>query len=101
METSQELWLLLRGLLALVAVLALAVVSLRFALPWLVRARGGGRERQVHVEEYLPLDHRNRLYVVRWAGLRLLVASSADGVRVLARRPAGAEGGGTEKGGVA
>jgi len=100
-ETSQEVWLLLRGLLALAAVLALAVVTLRFALPWLVRARGGGRVRQIHVEEVLPLDHRNRLYVVRWGGRRLLVASSADGVTILARRPADEESAGTEKGGAA
>ena len=85
MDTSQELWLLLRGLLALAAVLALAVVVLRFAVPWLLRARGGDRPRQVRVEEYCPLDHRNRLYVVRWAGQRLLLSSSPEGVRLLAR----------------
>lgn len=85
MDTSPDLWLLLRGLLALVAVLALAVVTLRFAVPWLLSTRGGDRPRQVRVEEYYPLDHRNRLYVVRWAGRRLLLSSSPEGVRLLAR----------------
>jgi flagellar biogenesis protein FliO len=101
--TSQDLWLLLRGLLALAAVLALAVVTLRFAVPWLLRARGGDRPRQIRVEEYYPLDHRNRLYVVRWAGSRFLLGSSPEGVRLLAREeedrePASATG---ERGGAA
>ena len=85
MDIGQDVWLLVRGLLALAAVLALAVVTLRFAVPWLLRARGGDRPRQVHVEEYCPLDHRNRLYVVHWAGQRLLLSSSPEGVRLLAR----------------
>jgi flagellar biogenesis protein FliO len=85
LETSQDLLLLLRGLLALVAVLALVVITLRFALPWAMRARGGPRPRQISVEEYCPLDQRNRLYVVRWNGLRLLLSSSVEGVRLLVR----------------
>ena len=85
METSQDLWVLLRGVLALVAVLALAVVTLRFAVPWLMRGRGGPRVRQISVEDYCLLDQRNRLYVVRWNDHRLLISSSADGVRLLVR----------------
>jgi flagellar biogenesis protein FliO len=84
-DSGQELWLLLRGVLALAAVLALAVVTLRFGLPWLVRARAGDRPRQILVEEHCPLDHRNRLYAVRWAGHRLLLSSSPEGVRLLVR----------------
>jgi flagellar biogenesis protein FliO len=83
LDPGQDLWLLLRGLLALAAVLALALVTLRYAAPFLLRLRGGDRPRQVQVEEYLPLDHRNRLYVVRWNGRRLLLSSSPDGVRLL------------------
>jgi len=86
MDASQEAWLLLRSLLALVAVLALAVVSLRYGLPWLMRQRATGPARQLHVEEVLPLDRSNRLYVVRWEGQRLLVATAPGGrVALLAR----------------
>lgn len=101
MDASQDVWLLVRGLLALAAVLALAVVTLRFAVPWLVRVRGGDRPRQVHVEEYCPLDHRNRLYVVRWAGQRLLLSASPEGVRLVAREEAGREEARDEAGGAA
>jgi len=89
MDASQEAWLVLRSFLALAAVLALAVVSLRFGLPWLLQNRLTGAARQMKVEEVLPLDRSHRLYVVRWEGLRLLLATSPSGrVSVLARRRA-------------
>jgi flagellar biogenesis protein FliO len=85
MDASQEAWLLLRSLLALVGVLALAVVSLRFGLPWLLRHRAAGSARALHVEEVLPLGRSHRLYVVRWEDERLLLATSPAGVTLLAR----------------
>lgn len=88
MDASQEAWLLLRSLLALVAVLALAVVSLRFGLPWLMRHRAAGTARQLQVEEVLPLDRGHRLYVVRWENQRLLVAASPGRLALLARSDA-------------
>jgi flagellar biogenesis protein FliO len=90
MDASQEAWLLLRSLLALVGVLALAVVSLRFGLPWLLRRRAAGSARQLHVEEVLPLDRGHRLYVVRWEGKRLLLATSPGRVALVARSEAAA-----------
>jgi flagellar biogenesis protein FliO len=88
MDASQEAWLLLRSLLALVGVLALAVVSLRFGLPWLLRHRAAGSPRQLHVEEVLPLDRGHRLYVVRWEDKRLLLATSPGRVALLDRSDA-------------
>lgn len=88
MDASQEAWLLLRALIALFAVLALAVVALRFGLPWLVRQRAAG-ERQLAVEDVCLLDRGHRLYVVRWQEERLLVATSPERVEVVGRRPAG------------
>jgi len=87
MDASQEAWLLLRGFLALAAVLLLAVVSLRFGLPWLVRQRASGPERQIHVEDVCLLDRNHRLYVVRWKEERLLIATSPERVELLARGP--------------
>jgi flagellar biogenesis protein FliO len=87
MDASQEAWLLLRGFLALAAVLLLAVVSLRFGLPWLVRQRASGPERQLHVEDVCLLDRNHRLYVVRWKEEVLLLATSQDRVDLVARAP--------------
>jgi flagellar biogenesis protein FliO len=94
MDASQEAWLLLRSFLALVAVLALAVVTLRYGLPWLMRHRATGAARQIQVEEVLPLDRSHRLYVVRWEGKRLLLATSPGRVGLVARSDAPAGTGG-------
>ena len=88
MDASQEAWLLLRGLLSLVAVLLLAVVALRFGLPWLVRQRAGVGPRQVVVEDVCLLDRNHRLYVVRFGGERLLLATTSERVELLSRSPA-------------
>jgi flagellar biogenesis protein FliO len=88
MDTSSDLLLLFRGLLALVAVVTLAVVSLRFGLPWLLRRPLAGRPRRLEVEEYCPLDRQHRLYLVRWDEERLLLATSPDRVVLLGRSPA-------------
>jgi flagellar biogenesis protein FliO len=85
MDASQEAWLLLRSFAALAAVVALAFVTLRFGLPWLMRQRGEGRPRQLLVEEYYPLDRSHRLYVVRWEAQRLLIATSPERVELIAR----------------
>jgi hypothetical protein len=96
-DASHEAWLLLRAFIALVAVLALAVVALRFGLPWLVRRNAAAGERQIVVEDVCLLDRGNRLYAVRWQGERLLVATSSEGAVLLSRRASGpeSEGGGT------
>jgi len=88
MEAGQEAWLLLRGLVALLVVLALAVLALRFGLPWLVERQRAGRPREIEVEETCLLDRRHRLYVVRWRDERLLLAASPERVALLARAPA-------------
>ena len=86
MDTGSELALLFRAVLALVVVLVLAVVSLRFGLPWLLRRPlTGGRPRRVEVEERCPLDRNHHLFLVRWDEERLLVATSPDRVALLAR----------------
>jgi flagellar biogenesis protein FliO len=98
MDTGSDLALLFRGVLALSVVLALAVVSLRFGLPWLLRRPPAGRARRLEVEERCSLDRQHHLYLVRWDEERLLVATSPDRVALLARggreaKPEGETGG--------
>jgi len=85
MDTGSDLALLFRGILALVVVVALAVVSLRFGLPWLLRRPLAARARRLEVEERCSLDRQHHLYLVRWDEERLLVATSPDRVALLAR----------------
>jgi flagellar biogenesis protein FliO len=88
MDTGSDLALLFRGVLALVVVVTLAVVSLRFGLPWLLRRTPAAGNRRIQIEETCALDRQHRLYLVRWDGERLLVATSPDQVTLLARGPA-------------
>ena len=91
MDTGSDLALLFRGILALVVVVALAVVSLRFGLPWLLRRPLAARARRLEVEERCSLDRQHHLYLVRWDEERLLVATSPDRVALLARGAGGAK----------
>jgi flagellar biogenesis protein FliO len=86
MDTGSELELVFRAVLALAVVVALAVVSLRFGLPWLLRRPlAGGRPRRLEVEERCSLDRHHHLFLVRWDEERLLVATSPDRVALIAR----------------
>ena len=62
-----ELWTLLRVVVSLAVVLALAVVALRFGLPRLMGmgALGGARTRRMQVLESAPLDRQHRVALVR------------------------------------
>src|SRR5512143_294983 len=85
MDTGSELELLFRAVLALVVVVVLAVVSLRFGLPWLLKRPLAGRPRRLEVEERCSLDRHHHLFLVRWDDERLLVATSPERVSLLAR----------------
>ena len=85
-----ELWTLLRVLVSLAVVLALAVVALRFGLPRLMGmgALGGGRPRRLVVLESAPLDRQHRVALVRVSGREYLVGVGAAGVTALDSWPA-------------
>ena len=85
MDTGSGLALLFRAVLALLVVVVLAVVSLRFGLPWLLRRPLGGRPRRLEVEERCSLDRNHHLFLVRFDDERLLVATSPDRVSLLTR----------------
>ena len=80
-----ELWTLLRVVVSLAVVLALAVVALRFALPRLMGmgTLGGGRGRRLEVLESAPLDRQHRVALVRVGGREYLLGVGAAGVTAL------------------
>jgi flagellar biosynthetic protein FliO len=91
-----ELWTLLRVVVSLAVVLALAVVALRFGLPRLMGmgALGGARTRRLQVLESAPLDRQHRVALVRVGGREYLLGVGSAQVTALDSWPAdGAEGG--------
>ena len=89
-----ELWTLLRVVVSLAVVLALAVVALRFGLPRLMGmgALGGARSRRLQVLESAPLDRQHRVAIVRVAGREYLLGVGSAQVTALDSWPAaGAE----------
>lgn len=85
-----ELWTLLRVVVSLAVVLAVAVVALRFGLPRLLGmgALGGGRPRRLEVLESAPLDRQHRVALVRVAGREYLLGVGAAQVTALDSWPA-------------
>lgn len=85
MTTGSEIWTLLRVLLSLVVVLSLAVVLLRYGLPWLQKLQGFTPARgQLEIVQIVALDRLHKLAVVRYAGRELLLGIGGGGVRRLA-----------------
>ena len=90
-----ELWTLLRVVVSLAVVLALAVVALRFGLPRLLGmgALGGPRTRRLQVLESAPLDRQHRVALVRVGGREYLLGVGSAQVTALDSWPAaGAQG---------
>ena len=90
-----ELWTLLRVVVSLAVVLALAVVALRFGLPRLMGmgALGGTRTRRLQVLESAPLDRQHRVALVRVGGREYLLGLGSAQVTALDSWPvAGSEG---------
>ena len=89
-----ELWTLLRVVVSLAVVLALAVVALRFGLPRLMGmgALGGARSRRLQVLESAPLDRQHRVALVRVGEREYLLGVGSAQVTALDSWPAaGAE----------
>ena len=90
-----ELWTLLRVVVSLAVVLALAVVALRFGLPRLMGmgALRGARTRRLLVVESAPLDRQHRVALVRVGGREYLLGVGSAQVTALDSWPAaGTEG---------
>ena len=76
-------WLFLKTILAMVVVIALAVIVLRYVLPRLSMGRTIKGETDIHVSERFPLDSKKMLYVVNVEGKRLLIAASEQYVGLI------------------
>jgi flagellar biosynthetic protein FliO len=76
-------WLFLKTVLAMVVVIALAVIVLRFVLPRvsLGRAPKGGSGMQLL--ERFPLDSKRMLYILQVEGRRLLLGASEHQVNLI------------------
>ena len=72
-------------ILALVAVCALAYVSLRLLRRFQVGAEGASSQTMLRFIRALPLGPRERLVVVEWRGETLLLGVTASAVTVLDR----------------
>lgn len=77
-------WLFLKTLLAMVVVIALAVVALRFFLPRLSWGRQIKGRMGFKILERLPLDTKKGLYVIEVEGRRLLLGASEHSVNFIA-----------------
>jgi flagellar biogenesis protein FliO len=76
-------WLFLKTLLAMIVVIALAVIALRFLLPRLTLNRQIKGRTQFKILDRLPLDAKKGIYVVEVEGRRLLLGAGENYVGLI------------------
>lgn len=76
-------WLFIKTLLAMIVVIALAVVALRFLLPRLTLNRQIKGKTPFKILDRLPLDAKKGVYVVEVEGRRLLLGASENYVGLI------------------
>lgn len=77
-------WLFLKTILAMVVVIALAIIVLRFIIPKLSLHRPRGSRADIEILDRIPLGAKNALYVLRVEGRRLLISTSEHYVGLIA-----------------
>ncbi|HEX5035328.1 MAG TPA: flagellar biosynthetic protein FliO [bacterium] len=77
-------WLFLKMIFAMIAVIALAIVILRYIVPKLGLHRRGSGRTDLRVVDRIPLDARKSLYVLEVEGRRLLVGASDNHLGLVA-----------------
>ncbi len=77
-------WLFLKMVFAMIFVIALAIVVIRFIIPKLTFNRGASARSDLRVVDRIPLDARKSLYVLEVEGRRLLIGSSEHHVGFIA-----------------
>lgn len=77
-------WLFLKMIFAMIVVIALAVVILRYIVPRLGIHRGISRRSNFKVVDRIPLDARKSLFVLEIEGRRLLLGASDNHVGLVA-----------------
>lgn len=77
-------WLFLKMVFAMIFVIALAIVVIRFIIPKLTFNRGAAARSDLRIVDRVPLDGRKSLYVLQVEGRRLLVGASEHHVGFIA-----------------
>jgi len=77
-------WLFLKMVFAMIFVIALAIVVIRFIIPKLTFNRGASGRSDLKIVDRVPLDNRKSLYVLQVEGRRLLVGASDHYVGLIA-----------------
>ncbi len=71
-------WLFLKMIFAMVVVIALAVLLLRYVLPRITLSRSKGVRTDLQVLDRIPLDAKKALYVLQIEGRRFLISASEN-----------------------
>lgn len=77
-------WLFLKMIFAMIFVIALAIVVIRFIIPKLTFNRGASARSDLRIVDRIPLDGRKSLYVLEVEGRRILIGSSEHNVGFIA-----------------
>jgi flagellar protein FliO/FliZ len=77
-------WLFLKMIFAMIVVIALAIVILRYVVPKLGLHRGGSGRTDLRVVDRIPLDSKKSLFVLEVEGRRLLLGASENHVGLVA-----------------
>jgi flagellar biosynthetic protein FliO len=81
-ESSMQMsfgWLLLKTILALSLILALAVLFIKYLLPRLSLTRVGGAQGKIKVIERLPIDARRSLMIIEVENKKILIGVAEGG----------------------
>ncbi len=71
-------WLFLKMIFAMIIVIALAILLLRYVLPRITFARSKGVRTDLQVLDRIPLDAKKALYVLQIGGRRVLISASEN-----------------------
>ena len=77
-------WLFLKMILAMIFVIALAIVIIRFIIPKITLNRSRYARTDLKIIDRIPLDTRKVLYVLQVEGRRLLISASDHHVGLIA-----------------
>ncbi|MDL1871311.1 hypothetical protein FBR05_03805 [Deltaproteobacteria bacterium PRO3] len=77
-------WLFLKMVFAMIFVIALAIVVIRFIIPKLTFHRGAAARSDLRIVDRVPLDARKSLYILQIEGRRLLIGASEHHVGLIA-----------------
>jgi flagellar biogenesis protein FliO len=77
-------WLFLKTIFAMIVVIALAIVVLRYIIPRIGLHRKRGVTTDIHIVDRVPLEAKKMLYIIEVEGRRLLIGSSEHQMNLIA-----------------